>query len=396
MNMNKYYMKKLSVLICLPLLIAGCSEKGLDENGGTGTIDASSTSQITFRSNLEPMTRSVVVDSTANEAALYAWSDNEREVEVKVMFNITSTIETNLLYHTDRIPAYPDCAVMTRSETTPSIWDYDRKISWKDHKNEHLSFLALCGQRSHVSVDGIRKRSQRIYRNVPYSEYDSINNEYYYRSGDLGDLMVACAHECTESSDTVDLNFNHIFPRVVINAKLGESNALEVEVDSTYIQGLQLNGNHPVLLHSSFTKGWEGSNISPLSQFIQMDLTTPVKLTSEYQALVDKGKEPHVLPQDNIKPWSCFSNHDGVGIVMCVKIRNQHDNSWVVGSENYPDLVFVPFPLDKLEMGHIYDINLVFGTQYRDNGTAYGFQLSYQPMIQSWETETENVELVRK
>ncbi|MCF0175804.1 MAG: hypothetical protein HUJ94_03110, partial [Bacteroidales bacterium] len=57
------------------------------------------------------------------------------------------------------------------------------------------------------------------------------------------------------------------------------------------------------------------------------------------------------------------------------------------------ELVYVPFPIEKLEYGRIYNIEIEFGALYRENGAAYGYQLSYRPQIVDWDTESENVEL---
>ena len=132
-----------------------------------------------------------------------------------------------------------------------------------------------------------------------------------------------------------------------------------------------------------------------MAQYIQMNLSKPVKLTSDYTLLADPGQEPHVLPQ-NVKAWRSFTALDGAGIILSAKIRNINDNSWIVGNNTEYDLVFAPFPLEKLEMGRSYDVNLVFGTQYRANGAAYGYHLSYMPQIKDWDTESEDIELVRK
>ena len=140
----------------------------------------------------------------------------------------------------------PDCAVMTRSQDDPTLWNYDRKLLWKDYPGRKLSFMAVCEPKGNVYLNPARQ----LVRSVSHSEYDATNHEYYYMSGDLSDAMVAYAYDCTaaeyEGKKAVTLNFNHVFPRISLNAKLGENNALDVEISEAYIFGLALNGSHRI------------------------------------------------------------------------------------------------------------------------------------------------------
>lgn len=397
-------MKRIFILFCLPLLLAGCSKDPVDDGDGDGAARYSS-NEILFESSMVPITRSVLNEQEIDQARLYAWSDLAKAVTVKIptsfFVDLPMTAYLDVLYYKVASLAFcPDCAIMTPNEVNRTLWDYDRRLSWNDYADQGLSFLAVCEQDQHVSFEGVNL-PHMVSRYVPESEYDSINLDYYYRSGDLGDAMLAYAYNCRaedyagETKKNVILNFSHIFPRVYLNAKLDEENALDVEVAEAYLYGLQINGSHTVGPGNSFSEKWVCSNdVSQFHQFVQMDLKDPVKLSSEYKALVDDGREPHLLPQ-KIKPWSYFAAHDGAGIVMKVKIRNLHDNSWIVGNDQVYELVYAPFPLDEIKMGYSYDINLVFGAQYRSNGNAYGFKLSYSPMVEPWDVDGEDVELTK-
>ena len=389
-------MKKLVMLICLPLLVVGCSKD--DEEVKPFNSSEDPLNYVSFQGNMVSMTRSKVDEANVDTACLYAWQDSSTIVGSHTIINrrfLPETVYsyTDLLYYKES-DFLPDYAVMTRRQDDPTLWDYDRKLLWKDYPGRKLSFMAVCGPKENVYLH----LSHILVRNVPHSEYDAINHEYYYMSGDLSDAMVAYAYDCTaaeyEGKKAVTLNFNHVFPRISLNAKLGENNALDVEISEAYIFGLALNGSHRMEPGNSLNEGWRSSTNS-MAQYIQMNLSQPVKLTSDYTLLVDPGQEPHVLPQ-NVKAWRSFTALDGAGIILSAKIRNINDNSWIVGNNTEYDLVFAPFPLEKLEMGRSYDVNLVFGTQYRANGAAYGYHLSYTPQIKDWDTESEDIELVRK
>ncbi len=414
-------MKKIFLLVCLPLLLLAACSKPSDinepEGGGdvpSGDWEGNVENPVTFQSFLLPITRSGINEQSVSEASLYAWSGKEKEVRVASSWE-TYTALTNLLYYNftvvEGIMYYaeltPAHTTLTRSADDPTLWNCLHEVSWNDYQEDSLAFMALSGVQDNLTISGA-KGPLTIKRDVPYSEYDSVNKEYYYASGSLHDLMGAYTWGCkpgnyeiknakgeVEGYKPVELVFNHVLPRVCLNAKLGEINALDVEISEAYIFGLQVNGSQTVSQEHSFGEAWKGSSISPLQQYIQMDLKNSVKLTSEYQSLVDEGSEPHVVPQ-KVKPWSSYAARNGAGIIMKARIRNQHDNSWIVGGENSYELVYAPFPVDELKIGKIYDINLVFGTQYRSTGTPYGYQLSYHPEIKPWNPVDDDVELVRK
>lgn len=410
-------MKRIFMPVCMSLLLlAGCS-KNTDIDKPDGDKDKPSevcANPVTFKSFMLPATRSSINEQDLSEASLYAWSGKAKEVWAAASWTTFTTL-TNLLYYNyevvDFIVTYaeltPDCTKLTRSTDDPTLWNCYREVSWNEYQGDSLAFMALSGVQDNLAISGTNG-PLNIKRDVPYTEYDSMNQEYYYRSGSLHDLMGAYTWGCkpegyaienaqgeVEGYKPVNLIFNHVFPRICLNAKLGEANALYVEISEAYIFGLQANGSQTVSKEHSFGEAWTGSNISPLQQYIQMELKYPVALTSEYTSLVDKGMEPHVVPQ-NVKPWSSYVSRNGAGIIMKARIRNLHDNSWIVGGANSYELVYAPFPVDELKMGHIYDINLVFGTQYRSTGTPYGYQLSYHPEIKPWDPVDEDVELVRK
>lgn len=400
-------MKKYFILLCLPLMMAACSE---DIEGGDPTPDPTpeenDTEYIEFKGNMMPMTRSAIDESKASTARLYAWSNVE-----KISTNSTKTF----FYHTlclfnsseatpmsaGHFVSNPDCITISRSVDDPTVWDYENKIRWSDYAGEGLSFLSVIEPegRKTITLETLDKSVQlKFGRNIDPSEYDEMNKETYYKSGDLTDAMVAFVTGCTAyefaGKKEVELNFRHLCPRINLNAKLGEENAIAVNVKEAWIVGLHVNGYLAANSETKLDENWINLCGAPQYNFIEMNLSNIVSLTSDYKPLVDMGAEPHVLPQ-KVKGWTTFAHRDGAGIVMRVNIRNLRDKSWIVGSESKYALVYVPFPLDKLETGHIYDVNIVFGAQYRENGTVNGYQLSYQPQIVEWETESENLELKR-
>lgn len=397
-------MKKYMILMCLPLLMAGCSKDHTEvidpdepEIPGENASD-----YIEFTSSMTPMTRANVDEDAVHEAQLYAWGTKVSTQKVTLTldgFKTTVYGQTDcLLYGAETEDALkPESVTLTRDGSDPTVWDYSPKLSWKTENGNNLSFFAITQPRTSKAPVFFREaKAPHVFgREAEPAEHDALNDEYYYASGDLSDAMVAYTYDCTTAEyanrKEVELNFRHLFPRVVLNAKLGEKNALEVNVNEAYIYGLSVNGTHQTDTEESFNEGWRTMQ-SPLTQYIQMDLSQPVKLTADLQPLVDKNKEPHVIPQ-KVKPWSSYSSQNGAGIILSVNIRNLHDKSWIVGREGEYELVYLPFPLEQLESGRIYNIDLVFGTMYRDNGSIFGYQLSYQPQIVDWETDTENIEL---
>lgn len=406
-------MKKYFILLCLPLMMAACSE---DIEGGDPTPDPTpeenDTEYIEFKGNMMPMTRSAIDESKVSTARLYAWSDSVRYVPVnlewaKELFykNCEGTgVTLSLFYDRNVKQAWfptPESVTLTRSKDDPAVWDYSDKLRWSEYANEKLSFLSVIEpdeqKTTNLELNGIS--AELIFgRSIAPSEYDEMNKETYYKSGDLTDAMVAFVTDCTADEfagkKEVELNFRHLYPRINLNAKLGEENAIAVNVKDAWIVGLHVNGYLPAQSDTKLDESWDHLCGAPQYNFIEMNLSNIVSLTSDYKPLVDKGAEPHVLPQ-KVKSWTTFAHRDGAGIVMRVNIRNLRDKSWIVGSESKYALVYVPFPLDKLETGHIYDVNIVFGAQFRENGTVNGYQLSYQPQIVEWETESENLELKR-
>lgn len=389
------------MLMCLPLMMAGCSKDNNEDTpvGPAPEIPGENASgYIEFTSNLFPLTRAIVNEDAARKAYLYAWTQEPMEKNYTIQlvgFSYTRTSYDDLVTVSEI--GEPAPIMLTRNQDDLLIWDYENKLSWAPYMSNPVSFLAFIepeeGKTQMRFLE--RERPHEIERIVKETEYDAINKEYYYNSGDLNDVMMAYSRDCTgeEFSDKeVDLNFRHLFPRLVLNAKVAD-NTLEVNVDQAYFFGLQTNGKHKTDTDDTFSEAWT-CPVSPLNQYVQMDLSSPMKLTTDFQPVVDKGHEPHLIPQQ-IKPWTSFANRNGAGIIMNVNIRNTHDNSWIVGNASEKELVYIPFPLNKIESGKIYNIDVVFGTQNRENGTAYGYQLSYQPRIVDWDTENENVELKR-
>lgn len=402
-------MKKYFILLCLPLLMAACSN---DIEGDDPTPDPipgeNDTEYIEFKGNMMPMTRSAIDESKASKARLYAWSNELQTTYLPYYGSQTVMVNTLSLFTSDKVTlqvgqfvAIPDFVTLSRSKDDPTLWDYENKIRWSEYPGQELSFLSVIEPENHVTTKlDVSDKSFLLQfgRSITPSEYDEMNKETYYRSGDLTDAMVAFVTDCTADEfagkKEVELNFRHLYPRINLNAKLGEENAIAVNVKDAWIVGLHVNGYLPAQSDTKLDESWTHLCDAPQYNFVEMNLSNIVSLTSDYKPLVDKGAEPHVLPQ-KVKGWTSFANRDGAGIVMRVNIRNLHDKSWIVGSESKYALVYVPFPLDNLETGHIYDVNIVFGAQYRENGTVNGYQLSYQPQIVEWDTESENVELKR-
>lgn len=399
------------MLMCLPALMVGCQNDDIEDpvNPDPEIPGENASNYVEFKGNMMNFTRTTNVnEATATEARLYAWTRDEREVSYKKQLGLTqwTTVKnsTNQVYFTNpngEYPIVPHYTIMTRNMDDPTMWDYKDKISWSMFHNNPGSFLAVVEPEG--CMYGLEfcknylwdKKPVEISRTVPEVEYDDMNDEYYYSSGDLSDIMVAYTHDCTaeeyEGKKEVELNFRHVYPRVVLNGRVDDSKSLEVTVKEAYIYGLQTQGTFRLDRNSTYDEGWErGKN--PLSQYVQMDISSPLKMTSELQPLVDKGHEPHVIPQ-KVKGWTSASSQDGAGIIMLVNIRSTTDNSWIVGAENEYEYVYAPFPLESLQSGRVYNIDILFGALYRDNGTAYGYQLSYQPQIVDWDVESENVEL---
>lgn len=393
------------MLMCLPLLMAGCSnddDKEVVKPDDPDIPGENASDYIEFKGSLLPMTRSVVEEDAVQEAVLYAWGKNVSTQNYILTVDgfktsVTGMTDCLLFGAESEYELKPEAVTLKRDSSDPTVWDYSPKFSWKKENGNNLSFFAIAQPRDTKAPVFFREaKAPHIFgREVEPAEHDELNDEYYYASGDLSDAMVAYTYNCTTAEyanrKEVELTFRHLFPRVVLNAKLGEKNALEVNVNEAYIYGLSVNGTHKTDTQESFDEGWT-TMLSPLSQYIQMDLSQPVKLTSELQPLVDKNKEAHVIPQ-KVKPWSSYSSQNGAGIILSVNIRNLHDKSWIVGREGEYELVYLPFPLEQLESGRLYNIDLVFGTMYRDNGSAFGYQLSYKPEIVDWDTDTENIEL---
>lgn len=388
-------MKKLFMFLCLPLFLAACSDKEeIEPEPGPIGPDDNASGYVEFKGNVMPITRALVDETEANTANLYAWTQRNNPVGYS---------NTDLIYYERYgMGAYfivrPDYALLRRNADDPTIWENSRneeKIKWSDYRSNPLSFFAVIGEANTYKFEEIT-RPHKFVRKVKGS-YDKLNDEYNFQSGDLHDLMFAYTADCTaeefEEKKEVPLNFRHMFPRVMLNAHLGKNNALEVKVKHAQIYGLQVNGHHLIYPTKSFEDNWT-CNESALSQVIEMEMAQSVTLTADPLPLVDAGKEPHVLPQ-SVKPWTNLVCNDGVGIILDVIIRNLNDNSYIVGTSDRYESVFVPFPVNKLEMGHMYNIDLEFGTTYRENGTATGYKLSYQPQIVDWDVESENVELKR-
>lgn len=391
------------------MLMVGCSKDDNEDspvNPDPVIPDENASDYVEFRSNMTNFTRVNVDEANVTEARLYAWTKDEKEVIYKVSQDRVSlkemTAYTDLVFYDNPdfgnmlLPGY---ATLTRSVDDPTMWDYTNKIRWSTFENSAVSFLAVVEPKD--CRNGLRFSSLTkphvISRPVPEAEYDAMNHEYYYSSGDLTDVMVAYTRNCKpedyDGKQEVELNFQHLYPRVVLNGRVDDDNSLEVNVKEAYICGLQTQGNFLLDANNSFNDEWLSFG-SPLYQYIQMDMSSPLKMTSELQPLVDKGHEPHVIPQQ-VKGWTAYVSRDGAGIIMLVNIRNTHDKSWIVGAENEYEYVYAPFPLESLESGKQYNIDILFGALYRDNGASYGYQLSYQPEIIEWETESENVELWR-
>lgn len=391
------------MLMCLPLMMAGCSK---DNNEDT-PVDPdpeipgeNASDYVEFVGNMYTFTRAAVNEETANKAYLYAWT--QRPGEKTYTITMKNGSKDKITTYDDFVTAPEDGnatpIMLTRNADDPLLWEYDHKLSWEPFMTNPVSFLAFIDpQGEQPQMRFLKKESPHdIERTVKEYEYDNMNKEYYYNSGDLNDVMMAYSRYCTgeefAGKKEVELNFRHLFPRLILNARVAD-NTLEVNIDEAYFYGLQTNGKHQTDTDATFNEEWT-STISPLCQYVKMDLSKPVQLTTSFQAVVDKGHEPHLIPQ-MIKPWTSFANRNGAGIIMNASIRNTHDDSWIVGNESAKELVYIPFPLEQIETGKIYYINVVFGTQYRENGTAYGYQLSYQPQIVDWDTESENVELKR-
>ena len=398
-------MKKLFMLMCLPLLMAGCSKDNDDIDPGDPEIPGENASDyVEFKGGMQHMTRFIMNDDSIYDAILYAWCKFPYEAEVKMALGVTREVKTDLMYYTYSFlrGVDPDYVTMSRNHDDPSVWNYTSKLKWTDPlSKDGLSFLAVCGtDDKEVYLSQITSR-HRLVRSKNCIDYDAMNGEYTYSSGHLSDVMVAYALDCRPADykdsvgyKEVELNFNHIFPRLTLNAKLEDNcNSLDVEVAEAYIFGLQLNGWHNIESGKSLGQDWTSSD--NLNTYIQMDLSQPKKLGYEYSALVDEGCEPHVLPQ-KVKSWTSFANHNGAGILLKARIKNLNDNSWIAGDSEGYELVYSEFPFDELKMGKIYDINLIFGPQYRENGHTFSYRLSYQPTIVDWNEESENVELYRK
>ena len=72
MNNKIQDMKKLVMLICLPLLVAGCSK----EDEEVKPFNATPLDYVSFEGNMVSMTRAKVDEANANTAYLYAWQDS--------------------------------------------------------------------------------------------------------------------------------------------------------------------------------------------------------------------------------------------------------------------------------------------------------------------------------
>lgn len=393
------------MLMCLPLMMAGCSKDNNEDTpvGPDPEIpNENASGYIEFTGSVLPFTRSNVDEASANEAHLYAWT-KEKVRKTIVSASLQREAYVDLVFYKPKKASFtidPGYVTLTRNVDDPTVWEYSPKLKWSDFVDNPISFLGIIEPKdckAPLTFEGSEKPFE-LSRHAGYTEYDATYNESYYNSGDLNDVMIAYARECgyEEFGDSmeVDLNFRHLFPRFILNAKLGEQNALEVNVKEAYLYGIQVNGKKSIDADCDFNDSWT-TQTSPLSQYIQMDLSNPVKLTGEAQPLVDSGHEPHLVPQQ-VKPWTSYVNRDGAGIIMYVNIRNIHDGSWIVGNENEYGYVHIPFPVEKLEMGMMYNIDIVFGAMYRDNGTACGYQLSYQPQIVEWDVNSEYVELMKK
>lgn len=392
------------MLMCLPLLMAGCKDGSSDDkpvNPDPEIPGENASDYVEFKSNMVNFTRANVDETNAVKAKLYAWTKIEREVSLNNNGQQGKAFIDQVFYTAPDFnqQAQPAYVSLSRSKEDPTLWDYKDKVRWSMFQLNPVSFLAFIEPdecRYGLEYYSISK-PHSIARPVKEKEYDATNKEYYYRSGDLTDIMVAYTRNCKaedyEGKQEVELNFQHLFPRVILTGRVDDELSLEVKVKEAYIYGLQTQATYRLDTGNSFNDGWTSSS-SPLTQYIEMEMPGTIRMNAEPQPLVASGREPHVIPQ-KVKAWTAYALRDGAGIILTVNIRNTHDNSWIVGSDNEYEYVYVPFPLESLEAGKQYYIDILFGALYRDNGTPFGYQLSYQPEIVEWDTEEESVELKR-
>lgn len=292
-----------------------------------------------------------------------------------------------------------------RNADDPTMWDYKATSTknggnglwkWASFKNP-VSFWGVGGDAAAMKqymISAVNKRPV-LKVQLPMAGYDSNSKVASYRSQDIHDLLFGCALNCSSTqylADTsmVHMPFLHILPRINVRAALG-SDALEVTVHKTTLIGLctaavyRFCEAQPTWVPFTPTGTAEG-----VTTEIQMGCSSPVKLQASLSSLSDKGNEARVIPQ-TIKPWTNSVARDGMGVRLSVQVKSRATGDYLVGSASAPADVYMPLQPQTLASGTHHNIDITFTSLYDANGRPNGYQLNYQPTVNPWEEDNDNL-----
>lgn len=344
---------------------------------------------VEFRSELRAYAGSSDADVAFNQFYLYGIN---AATGVGLMGKVTSTNYLN------KIKA-------TRNADDETMWDYNATGTkdgnnglwkWAAFKNP-VSFWGVGGDAEALKqyMIGYVNRRPTLKVQLPMAIYDSSSKVARYRSQDTHDLFFGCALNCSDTqylADTsmVHMPFLHILPRISVRASVG-SDALEVKVHQTTLVGLCTAAEYTFMDADAAWHPFTPTNAADDAVTeIQMSCAQTVTLQPSLQPLCDKGKEAHVLPQ-TVKPWTTAAAHDGMGIRLSVQVRSKSSGEYLVGSASAPADVFMPLQAMNLVSGTHYNIDITFTSLYDANGNPKGYQLSYQPTVNPWVEDNDNL-----
>lgn len=336
-----------------------------------------------------------------SELRAYAGSDDEsEEFNQFYLYGMNAATGVGLLnnYVTTKVLA-------KRNVDDPTMWDYKATSTknggnglwqWISFKNP-VSFWGVGGDTEALkqyAINPLKKRAS-LKVQLALDHYDATTRVAHYNSEDIHDLLFGCALNCSGSQYVADTSmvympFLHILPRLNVRASLG-SDALEVTVHKTTIIGLCMAAEYhfcdaqPTWVPFTAANTTDGAVTE-----ILMNCSSPVKLQPSLLPLCDKGKEARVIPQ-TVKPWTSSVAKDGMGIRLSVQVRSKANGEYLVGSASAPADIFMPLQAMTLTSGMHYNIDITFSSLYDANGNPNGYQLSYQPTVNPWVEDTDNL-----